>query len=325
MSAWPIDLDDVLAARARIAPYLVPTPLRSYAPLDAAIGHGVRVMVKHENHNPTNTFKIRNGLSVMTALSESERRKGVVAATRGNHGLGVAWAGRALGSPVSICVPRGNNPEKNEAMRGLGATLHEEGRDYDEAVGVAERLVREKGMHMVHSTNEPLVIAGAGTFTLEILEQDEEIDTLVLGVGGGSQAVGAMTVARARRPALRVFGVQAERAAAAHDSWHARRPIAKESADTFADGLATRQSYALTFPALLEGLAGFITVSEKEIASAVRLVIRTTHNLVEGAGAVGVAALLKLGGDLAGKKVGIVLSGSNIDEATLRRVVTGEI
>ncbi len=325
MSAWPIDLDDVLAARARIAPYLVPTPLRSYAPLDAVVGHGVRVMVKHENHNPTNTFKIRNGLSVMTALSETERRKGVVAATRGNHGLGVAWAGRSLGSPVSICVPRGNNPEKNEAMRGLGATLHEEGRDYDEAVEVAERLVREKGMRMVHSTNEPLVIAGAGTFTLEILEQDEEIDTLVLGVGGGSQAVGAMTVARARRPALRVFGVQAERAAAAHDSWHARRPIAKESADTFADGLATRQSYALTFPALLEGLAGFITVSEKEIAAAVRLVIRTTHNLVEGAGAVGVAALLKLGPQLAGRKVGIVLSGSNIDEATLRRVVTGEI
>ena len=325
MSAWPIDLDDVLAARARIAPYLVPTPLRSYAPLDAVVGHGVRVMVKHENHNPTNTFKIRNGLSVMTALSETERRKGVVAATRGNHGLGVAWAGRALGSPVSICVPRGNNPEKNEAMRGLGATLHEEGRDYDEAVEVAERLVREKGMRMVHSTNEPLVIAGAGTFTLEILEQDEEIDTLVLGVGGGSQAVGAMTVARARRPALRVFGVQAERAAAAHDSWHARRPIAKESADTFADGLATRQSYALTFPALLEGLAGFITVSEKEIAAAVRLVIRTTHNLVEGAGAVGVAALLKLGPQLAGRRVGIVLSGSNIDEATLRRVVTGEI
>jgi threonine dehydratase len=325
MSAWPIDLDDVLAARARLGAYLAPTPLRSYAPLDAAVGRGIRVMVKHENHHPTNTFKIRNGLSVMTALSDAERRRGVVAATRGNHGLGVAWAGKALGSPVSICVPRGNNPEKNEAMRGLGATLHEEGRDYDEAVGVAERLVREQGMRMVHSTNDPLVIAGAGTFTLEILEQDPEIDTLVLGVGGGSQAVGAMTVARALRPALRVFGVQAERAAAAHDSWHARRPIAKDSADTFADGLATRQAYALTFPALLEGLAGFITVSEKEIAAAVRLVIRTTHNLVEGAAAVGVAALLKLGPDLAGRKVGIVLTGSNIDELTLRRVITGEI
>jgi threonine dehydratase len=322
---YPIGFEAVLAARERLRPRLARTPLRSYAALDAAVGHGLGVFVKHENHNPTNSFKVRNGLSVMTALSEAERLRGVVAATRGNHGLGLAWAGRLLGAEVAICVPVGNNPEKNEAMRGLGAVLYEEGRDYDEAVLVADRLVRERGMRLVHSTNDPLVIAGAGTLTLEILEDQPALDVLVLGVGGGSQAVGALTVVRRMRPNLRVYGVQAERASAAHDSWHAGRPLTTASADTFADGLATRSAYAMTFPALRAGLAGFVTVSEGEIAEALRLLLRTTHNLAEGAGAAGLAGLLKLAPELQGASVGIVLSGSNIDASTLRRVVTGAI
>ena len=185
---WPINYRDVLAALDRIRPHLSPTPLRSYETLDAEAGHGLRILVKHENHNPTNAFKARNGLSVMTALSAEERRRGVVAATRGNHGLGVAWAGRIVGAPVHICVPFGNNPEKNEAMRGLGATLHEEGRDYDEAVQVMERLVRDRGLRRVHSTNDPLVIAGAATLTLEILEQAPRVDALVVAVGLGRVA-----------------------------------------------------------------------------------------------------------------------------------------
>lgn len=321
----PIRYEDVLEARRRVGRYLARTPLRSYAALDAAAGAGIRLHVKHENHQPTNSFKVRNGLAVMTALSEAERARGVVAATRGNHGLGLAWAGRLLRAPVSICVPVGNNPEKNEAMRGLGATLYEEGRDYDEAIVVAERLVRERGARLVHSTNEPLVVAGAGTMTLEILEDEPDLEALVLAVGGGSQAVGALVVARALRPALTIYGVQAERASAAHDSWHAGHPIVRSSADTFADGLATRSTYALTFPALLAGLSGFVTVTEKEIAAAVRTLMRTTHNLCEGAGAVGLAGLLKLTENLRGRKVGIVISGSNIDAETLRRVVNGEI
>ncbi len=322
---FPIRYDDVLEARRRLGRYLARTPLRSYAALDAVVGAGIRLYVKHENHQPTNSFKVRNGLAVMTALSETERARGVVAATRGNHGLGLAWAGRLLSVPVSICVPVGNNPEKNEAMRGLGATLYEEGRDYDAAILVAERLVRERGLRLVHSTNEPLVVAGAGTMMIEILEDEPDLEGLVLAVGGGSQAVGALVVARARRPDLKIYGVQAERASAAHDSWHAGHPIAKPSADTFADGLATRSTYALTFPALRAGLAGFVTATEAEIAAAVRLLLRTTHNLCEGAGAVGLAGVLKLTGVLGGKKVGIVVSGSNIDAETLRRVVTGEI
>ncbi|OLD64695.1 MAG: serine/threonine dehydratase [Acidobacteria bacterium 13_1_40CM_2_68_5] len=322
---WPISFQDVLAARDRIRPFLPGTPLRSYAPLDGAVGRGIRVLVKHENHNPTNSFKARNGLALLSALPEEARRRGVVAATRGNHGLGLAWAGSLLGVPVTICVPVGNNPEKNEAMRGYGVELIEQGRDYDEVVRVAEALRRERGLRLAHSTNDPLVIAGAGTLTLEILEESPRLDALVVGVGGGSQAVGALSVARHLRPELKVFGVQAERASAIHDSWHAGRPIARDSADTFADGLATRNVYDLTFPALRAGLAGFVTVSEAEIAEALRLFLRATHNLAEGAGAAGLAGLFKLRDTLAGRSVAVVLSGSNIDTPTLRRVLSGEL
>jgi threonine dehydratase len=322
---WPVAIDDVHDAQRRIAPFLGHTPLRSHPELDLAVGEGIQVLVKHENFQPTGSFKIRNGLSFMTALPPDRRRRGVVAATRGNHGLGIAFAGRALGAPCTICVPLGNNPEKNAAMRALGATVIEEGRDYDESVQAAERVCREQGATLAHSTNDARVIAGAGTMTLEILDQRPDLDALVLSVGGGSQAVGAMVVARERRPALTVFAVQADGAPATHDSWHAGRPLTTERADTIADGLATRAAYALTFPALRAGLADFLTVTDAEIAAAMRLVLRTTHTLVEGAGAAGLAGLLRLRERLAGQRVGIVLSGANVDAGTLRRVVNSEI
>ncbi len=325
MTGWPISYDDVLAARDRIRPHLPPTALRSYPPLDDELGRGIRVLVKHENQNPTNAFKARNALSVLTALGDEQRRRGVVAATRGNHGAGLAWAGRLLGIPVTICVPEGNNPEKNLMMTGFGAELIEVGRDYDESLLTAERLVAERGLTMVHSTNNEGVIAGAGTIALEMLEETRELDAMVIAVGGGSQAVGAMTVARELRPDLRIYGVQAAAASAIHDSWHAGEPLTRDSADTFADGLATRACYELTFDALRTGLAGFVTVTETEIADAIRVLLRTTHNLAEGAGAAGLAGLRKLAPELSGQRVGVILSGSNIDEQTLRHVLTREI
>jgi len=322
---WPITFDDIRAARQRIAAHVSPTPLRRYAELDAAVGHGIRVLVKHENHLPTNAFKVRNALSFMTALEPAQRTRGVVAATRGNHGAGLAWAGAQLGVPVVICVPHGNNPEKNAAMRGLGAELIESGRDYDEAVEVALRLVGERGLVMAHSTNDRHVIAGAGTMGAELCEQAAELDAIVVAVGGGSQAVGAMVAARALRPHVQVFGVQAAGAAVIHDSWHAKQRLSRDRADTFADGLATRATYDLTWDALREGLAGFVAVPDAAIAEAIRVVLRTTHNLAEGAGAAGLAGLFALRETLARKTVAIVLSGANIDEATLRRVVTHEL
>lgn len=321
-AALAIALEDLERARARIAPHLPATPLRRYPELDEATG--ARVLVKHENHLPTNAFKVRNAVSFMTALPPDQRARGVIAATRGNHGAGLAWAGARLGVPVVVCVPHGNNPEKNAAIRGHGAELVEAGRDYDEAVEVAHRIAGERGLVMAHSTNDANVIAGAGTLALEICEQADALDAIVVGVGGGSQAVGAIVATRARRPGVAIYGVQARGAAAIHDSWHAGARLTTARADTFADGLATRATYDLTWPALREGLAGFVAVSDDELAAAVRLLLRATHNLAEGAGAAGLAGLLRLRAELAGKAVAIVLSGANIDAATLRRVVTGE-
>jgi threonine dehydratase len=321
-----IRLEDVLAARRRIAPYLAPTPLRHYPALDDELGVGARVLVKHENHNPTNAFKARNAISFMTALPAAQRTHGVVAATRGNHGLGLAWAGAQLGVPVVICVPHGNNPEKNAAIRGFGAELVEAGRDYDEAVTVAARLVNERGLVMAHSTNDANVVAGAATLSLELCEQADRLDAIVVAVGGGSQAVGAIIAARALRPNVAIYGVQAKNASAIHDSWHAKTRLpAYDRADTFADGLATRATYDLTFDILQQGLTDFVAVSESELAAAIRILLRTTHNLAEGAGAAGLAGALALRERLANKTVAIILSGSNIDAPTLRRVVDGEL
>jgi threonine dehydratase len=323
----PIALDDIVAARERIRSRLsLPTPLRRYPTLEglkALASHGIRVWVKHENHLPTNAFKARNALSAMTNLGPDARRRGVVAATRGNHGMGLAFAGAELGVPVTICVPHGNNPEKNEAIRGYGATLVEEGRDYDESVLVAERLVAEDGLHLVHSTNDRDVIAGAGTLTLEMIEQAPSLDAVIYAVGGGSQAVGGIVALQALRPAVEVFAVQAKGASAIHDSWHARSPVVKTEARTFADGLATRGVYEMTFQTLRDTLAGFVAVSEDALAEACLTLIRTTHNMVEGAGAAGLAGLLAIAatGRLDGRSVGIVISGANIDVPTLSSVL----
>lgn len=291
--------------------------------LDAATG--ARVLVKHENHLPTNAFKARNALSFMTALPADQRARGVIAATRGNHGAGLAWAGARLGVPVVICVPHGNNPEKNAAIQSHGAELIVSGRDYDEAVEVATRLCAERGLVMAHSTNDANVIAGAATLSAELCEQaaaaEESLDAIVVAVGGGSQAVGALVATRHLRPSVSVYGVQAAGASAIHDSWHAKQRLTTTSANTFADGLATRSTYDLTWPALRDGLTGFASVTEAELAAAVRLVIEATHNLAEGAGAAGLAGLLSLRDRLAGKTVAIVLSGSNIDRPTLRKIL----
>ena len=185
--------------------------------------------------------------------------------------------------------------------------------------------MKERGLRLVHSTNEPQVLAGAATISLEILEQAPALDAMVIAVGGGSQAVGALTVARERRPGLKVYGVQAAGAPAIHDSWHAGHIVEGASAATFADGIATRKPPALTFPALQEGLAGFVRVDEGQIAAALRLLLRTTHNLAEGAGAAGLAGLFALREELAGKTVAVIISGGNIDQDTLRRVLNRQV
>jgi len=314
-------LNDVYTARARIAGAIEPTPLLRHALLTEESGLDLRV--KHENHNPTGAFKVRGGANLVAALSPQERR-GVITATTGNHGQSIALACGREGVPCTIVVPLGNNPEKNAAMRALGAELIEFGKDFDEAREKVEELQAARGLRYVHSANEPLLIAGVATYALEIFEAQPDTDVILVPIGGGSGACGCCIVRGALGSSARVIGVQAQRADAFARSWHTGTRVVGERADTFAEGMATRVTFDLTFGILRQQLDAVVTLSEEELREGVRLALRTTHNLAEGAGAASLAAAMKLRGELAGKKVVCVMSGGNIDAATLTRVLAAE-
>jgi len=309
---------DVLAARRQIAPYLRPTPLYSYPGLNALIG--TEVWVKHENHQPVGAFKVRGGINLVSQLSEDERRRGVIAASTGNHGQSIAYAARLFGVPVIICVPEKANPVKVESMQGLGATIIFHGRDYDEAREHCEQLAREHGYRYIHSGNEPLLIAGVATETLEILEDQPDIDLILVPIGGGSGAAGACIAAKAIRPDIEVIGVQSVGAPAAYRSWKSRMLLEDRMA-TIAEGLATRTAFELPQRILRDRLDDFVLVTDAEILQAVAWMIEKTRNLVEPAGAAPLAAALRIKERLAGKRVALICSGGNISPAQLREVL----
>jgi threonine dehydratase len=309
---------DLLSARRIVARTLRPTPLLRHALLNAETG--LDLYVKHENHNPTSAFKIRGGLTLIASLSADERR-GVVTATTGNHGQSVALACQREGVPCTIVVPEGNNPEKNAAMRALGAEVIETGRDFDVAREYAERLHRERGLRYVHSANEPLLVAGVATYALEIFEDLPDADVILVPIGGGSGACGCALVRTWIGSGAKVIGVQAEGADAFARSWRTGTRVVGDAIATFAEGMATRVTFDLTFGILREQLDDLVTLSEEELMAGVRLALRGTHNLAEGAGAASLAAAVKLRGALEGKKVVCVMSGGNIDQATLARVL----
>jgi threonine dehydratase len=312
---WPpITLVDVLQARRRIRPHLRPTPLYRYGGLDELLG--AEVWVKHENHQPVGSFKVRGGVNLVSQLGEDERSAGLVGASTGNHGQSLAYAGRLFGIDVRICVPENANPVKLAAMRSLGAEVIEQGADFDTAREHAERLAAEQGYRYVHSGNEPLLIAGVGTGTLEVLEERPDLEVLVVPIGGGSGAAGACIVARSVRPELEVIGVQSEAAPAAFRSWQARAPV-EDAMATHAEGLATRVPFEFPQRILQEDLSDFVLVSEDAIREATRLMIEHTRNLVEPAGAAPLAAALKLRDRLRGKRIALVASGGNISPAQL--------
>ncbi len=311
-------LTDVYAARQRIAHVIRPTPLMRHPLLVQETGLDVRV--KHENHNPTGAFKVRGGANLIASLSAAERH-GVITATTGNHGQSIALACGREHVPCTIVVPLGNNPEKNAAMRALGAELIEFGKDFDEAREKVEQLQLERGLRYIHSANEPLLIAGVATYALEIFEEQPDTDVIIVPIGGGSGACGCCIVRSGIGSLARVIGVQATRADAFARSWQTGTRLVGEIADTFAEGMATRVTFDLTFEILRTQLDAIVTLSEEELREGVRLALRTTHNLAEGAGAASLAAAMKLRGELAGKHVVCVMSGGNIDQATLARTL----
>jgi threonine dehydratase len=314
------ELADVLRARGRIASHLPRTPLRNYPLLDDLVG--AEVHVKHENHLPTGAFKVRGGINLISTLGPAERDAGVLAASTGNHGQSVAYAARLFGTRASIFVPDAANPVKVASMRALGAEVSEGGADFNDAVERCENEAARSGGRYIHSGNEPLLIAGVATGSLESLEDRPDLDVLIVPVGGGSGAAGACVVARAVRPAIEVIAVQSDAAPSAYRSWSARA-LVEDKIATAAEGLATRVPFELPQRILWKELDDFVLVSEDELRRATLHLIELTRNLVELAGAAALAAALKLRERLAGRRVGIVCSGGNISPAQLAELLEG--
>jgi threonine dehydratase len=314
----PPTFDDVLAARERIAPHLRPTPLFRWPALCDLVG--ADVWVKHENHQPVGAFKVRGGVNLVSQLTEDERRRGLIAASTGNHGQSVAFAGKLFGVRAIICVPQGANPLKVSAMEALGAEIVTKGRDFDEAREHCEALAEEHGYRYVHSGDEPHLIAGVATETLEILEEQPETDVVIVPIGGGSGAAGACIAAQGMDGSTTVIGVQSDAAPAAYHAWKNRNLEADEM-HTVAEGLATRVPFELPQRIMWDLLEEFELVGEEEIRRATRLMIEGTRNLVEPAGAAPLAAALQLREKLAGQRIALVCSGGNISIEQLRAVL----
>lgn len=308
------DLADVLAAQQRIAPYLQPTPLYRYPALDALTG--AQLWVKHENHQPIGAFKVRGGINLVSQLGAEERQRGVASASTGNHGQSVAYAASLFGVHAVICVPEKANPVKVDSMQALGAEVIFHGRDFDEAREHCEQLAAERGYRYIHSGNEPALIAGVATYTLEILRARPETEVLVVPVGGGSGLAGACIVAKAVRPSIEVIGVQSEAAPAAFRSWRARALVEDTNA-TIAEGLATRTAFELPQRILWDLVDDIVLVPDSALLEATRLSIEKTRNLVEPAGAASLAAVLAAPDRFADRTTAIVCSGGNISPEQL--------
>ena len=318
-AATDVSFQGILQARKQVYRHLRPTSLIHYPLLSEFLT--CEAFVKHENHNPTGAFKVRGGINLISQLSPAEKTQGVITATRGNHGQSIALACRIFGVPCTVAIPHGNNPDKNQAMQAYGAELLIHGHDFDEARLKVEEIQKQRELRYVHSANEPLLIHGVGTYALEILQDLPDLDYVFAPLGGGSGVVGILTVTRAVAPTVRVIGVQSERAAAVYLSWKKGEMISTPSAETMADGLATRIPFELTFPIIQRDVYKIVTVSDEEIMGGMYQLFRTTHNVAEGAGAAAAAAAFKLRREIRGKKVVLILSGGNIDAETFQSVL----
>src|SRR5262249_10538015 len=310
---------DVLSAAPVVHRCLRPTPLYEWPALSQLLG--CRYYLKHENHTPTTAFKVRGGINLVSRLSDEQKHRGIIGCTTGNHGQSLAYASRLFGVRCVLVVPAKNNPDKNAAMRALGAELIEHGRDFDEAREHCEQICQREGLRYVHSANEPHLIAGVGTYALEIFEDLADPDYILVPVGLGSGICGTALVAAERRPQTRVVGVQAELAPAVTLSWRKGEPVETDTPGTFAEGMATRGSAAMTLELMRRHVHDMVLVSEEALREAIRLLLRLTHNLAEGAGAAALAAAMTVRAQLAGKTVVGILSGGNIDLRELAAIL----
>jgi len=254
-------------------------------------------------------------------LSEEDKSRGVITASTGNHGQSVAYAASLFDVKAIIGMPRESNPLKVEAMKDLGAIVKFHGSDFDEARLWVEEEAKKKGYRYIHPANEPLLIAGIGTLYLEIMEDLPDIKVLITPIGGGSGASAACIVAKSINPDVKVLGVQAEKAPAVYLSWKNKKMVETKSAETFAEGIATRVPFKLTLNFINNLIDNIILVSEEEMKRAILTLLEATHQLSEGAGAASTAAAFKIRDKLQGKKVALVLTGGNLTLQTLKKIL----
>ncbi|MGE0005218.1 MAG: threonine dehydratase [Parvibaculaceae bacterium] len=312
--------DDFERARTIVHEAMLPTPQYAW-PLLAEAAQ-CECWVKHENHTPVGAFKVRGGLVHMRLRKERGQTNGVITATRGNHGQSIPFAARREGIAATIVVPTGNSTEKNAAMRALGCTLIETGTDFDEARETALKLAGERGLDMVASFHPELVV-GVATYAHELFAAAGELDAVYVPIGLGSGICGVISIRDLLGLRTKVIGVVAERANAYRLSHEAKRAVPTNSALSFADGMAVRVPHPDAVALINHGAERIVEVSEDEIADAMRLYYRATHNLAEGAGAAALAALMKERTLMKGRRVGVVLSGGNIDGAKFAEVLQG--
>ena len=300
---------DVYRARKTIAPHFRPTPLQFSMGLSEFLG--AEVYIKHEEHLPLGAFKSRGGINLLANLTPDERQRGIITSSTGNHGQSIASAGREFGVRVLIGLPENANPVKVAAMRSLGAELIFHGETFDDAREHCERLAREEGYRYVHAVNEPLLIAGVGTASLEIIEEQPDIDVLMLPLGGGSGIAGACIVAKAIDPSIQVYAVQSDAAQAAYLSWK-QGELVDAPMGTFAEGVATKSGYELPQRIMADLLDDFLLASDDDIRRAIGLLVEKAHTLAEPAGATALAGAVRHADRLKGKKVSITVTGANI-------------
>ncbi len=314
-------LQDVIAAKKRIEPYIWRTPLHHYLGLDKFLD--AEVWVKHENHQVLGAFKVRGGINLISQMSDEEKARGVITASSGNHGQSIAYAASLFGAKCVVCVPEGANPGKVESMENLGAQVIHHGPYFDVSREHAERLAKEEGYRFVHAVNDPVLVAGVGTYALEILEDLPDVDVIIVPLGGGSGASGVGIVAKSINPAIQVIAVQAERAQAGYLSWKSGK-LEEAPMTSKAEGLATGMGYELPQAILKDVLDDFVLVTDDEMDRAVVTHLEKTHNLTEHAGAASLAGALKIKDRLRGKKVALVMSGGNISIEHLRTALNSK-